>query len=73
MKLLICVFIVVLGMIILDISLRREDQNMKTYLFNIKFFAELSEEEADTLWDELDAAVSLLVPDTYIDIRCEEC
>ena len=46
---------------------------MKTYLFNIKFFADLSEEEADMLWDELDAAVSLLVPDTYIDVRCEEC
>lgn len=46
---------------------------MKTYLFNIKFFAELSDDEVNTLWDELEAAVSYLVPDIYIDVRCEEC
>ena len=51
----------------------KEFRLLKTYLFNIKFFAELSDDEVNTLWDELEAAVSYLVPDTYIDVRCEEC
>ena len=45
---------------------------MKTYLFNVKFCVDMSQQEADILADVLEAAVLSIVPDHYIDVSYEE-